>query len=676
MLRLSKLLLTGAGAAALLMSASALAQAGLGQRLDAQEQQLAQAENSCGPVNLAEYANLLHEAMQNKQRADKMAKKGVPVNQAQVDADLAKATQLFARAQAAQARNCMLQAQQQATPNPPAAQTTGQPSPTPAGTASAVGLDDKLAQAKSQLDADIKACKPVSSENYKRMYEEAQANLRNAKKAMKAGAPVDLDKLQNDYSRAMDLYYRAKEAETKQSEKCPPKREAQTETPPKTTGAVPSQPLNSYEQTALDAHNAVRARLGSPPMRWDPQLEQYAIGRSQELARSGQLVHASREGRENIRENILKAPASYSIANQMKLWTDEFNDFVPGTFPQVCRSGGDCGGVLHLTQMAWPTTLYVGCGSTVSGGFVYTVCGYPKGANQDGKEIGTQAASANGYQKAAETWRAGSINVTVLPVNFAPQAPQATTGPDSTFTNFGFDLSSGDEPQFGWGADVDLVNKYIWRGFNLSGDPDVSIWSFYGEVGGRFDLGSSWLTPFAAVDYSDVKLPSFTESGIPGSIYSVDLTVEQPSLPAKEAFNSSPPEMKPGKPSYASPTYLDWCKNVVFDDQARLFESARKARDPAGMQAAQAQMEVAIGQQRRYLSDITEAGEMADADPRQVQQDLDRMVDLYKGYTGNDPPGGPPSDAQSCPTKVSQPQLPSGEVFTPQQPQPTSIDPM
>src|SRR4051794_20930716 len=114
MLRLSKLLLTSAGAAVLLISAPALAQNGLGSRLDAQEQQLVQAEQSCGVVNLAEYANLLQEATKNKQRADKMAKKGFPVNQAQVDADLAKAMMLFARAQAAQVRNCMMQAQQQA----------------------------------------------------------------------------------------------------------------------------------------------------------------------------------------------------------------------------------------------------------------------------------------------------------------------------------------------------------------------------------------------------------------------------------------------------------------------------------------------------------------------------------------------------------------------------------
>src|SRR3982751_5222207 len=128
MLKLSKWVLTGVAAAGLLASTPAFAQGGgLGSRLDAQEQQLAQAENTCGSVNLAEYAQLLQEATKNKQRADKMAKKGFPVNQAQVDADLAKAMTLFARAQAAQARNCMMHAQQQAQPQLKVKTTSGVP---------------------------------------------------------------------------------------------------------------------------------------------------------------------------------------------------------------------------------------------------------------------------------------------------------------------------------------------------------------------------------------------------------------------------------------------------------------------------------------------------------------------------------------------------------------------
>nr|WP_281422115.1 autotransporter domain-containing protein [Aquisediminimonas sediminicola] len=51
----------------------------------------------------------------------------------------------------------------------------------------------------------------------------------------------------------------------------------------------------------------------------------------------------------------------------------------------------------------------------------------------------------------------------------------------------------------------------------LSGKPDANIWSFYGEGGARFDMGGSWLTPFVGVDYTNVKLKSFTETGVPGA---------------------------------------------------------------------------------------------------------------------------------------------------------------
>ncbi len=51
----------------------------------------------------------------------------------------------------------------------------------------------------------------------------------------------------------------------------------------------------------------------------------------------------------------------------------------------------------------------------------------------------------------------------------------------------------------------------------ISGKPDARLWSFYGEGGARIGLGGSWLTPFVGVDYTTVKLKSFTETGVPGA---------------------------------------------------------------------------------------------------------------------------------------------------------------
>jgi ABC-type transport system substrate-binding protein len=160
--------------------------------------------------------------------------------------------------------------------------------------------------------------------------------------------------------------------------------------------------------------------------------------------------------------------------------------------------------------MAWPTTLFVGCGSTASGGFVYTVCGYPKGANQDGKEIGTPAATAAGNdavlkdqkfrQAMLEAINRQSIvdNIaaghTATPATFDPDNPNTLASslsdvdpdlksPNSTIRARPVGGDYGAETPVTFGADVDLVNKYIWRGFDLNDQPALqpNIWtSAYG----------------------------------------------------------------------------------------------------------------------------------------------------------------------------------------------------
>ncbi len=51
----------------------------------------------------------------------------------------------------------------------------------------------------------------------------------------------------------------------------------------------------------------------------------------------------------------------------------------------------------------------------------------------------------------------------------------------------------------------------------IAGNPDTGVTSIYGEFGGRIQVGPAWLTPFAALDYANVKLKSFAETGVPGA---------------------------------------------------------------------------------------------------------------------------------------------------------------
>ena len=61
----------------------------------------------------------------------------------------------------------------------------------------------------------------------------------------------------------------------------------------------------------------------------------------------------------------------------------------------------------------------------------------------------------------------------------------------------------------------------------IAGDPDVNVWSFYLEGGGRFDVSEdSWVTPYVALDYTSMKLKSFTEESVTGANLDFDSQTE------------------------------------------------------------------------------------------------------------------------------------------------------
>lgn len=75
---------------------------GLGDRLGEAEKKLDADIKACRPINIAEYQLLVNEATRNKARAEK-APKGIPIDTAQVAADVAKAHALLLRAVSAAA---------------------------------------------------------------------------------------------------------------------------------------------------------------------------------------------------------------------------------------------------------------------------------------------------------------------------------------------------------------------------------------------------------------------------------------------------------------------------------------------------------------------------------------------------------------------------------------------
>lgn len=152
-----------------------------------------------------------------------------------------------------------------------------------------------------------------------------------------------------------------------------------------TTGAI-AQPV---ARQFLDIHNRERAAAGAPALRWNDQLERDAAAHAQKMATTGQLVHAPREGRGMVRENIGKAPLGWPVDRLMGVWLDEKRHFRGGFYPDVCTGGWSV--CAHYTQVIWPATTDVGCATAAGSQFTWFVCRYSPGGNKDGWRIGAAA---------------------------------------------------------------------------------------------------------------------------------------------------------------------------------------------------------------------------------------------------------------------------------------------
>lgn len=155
--------------------------------------------------------------------------------------------------------------------------------------------------------------------------------------------------------------------------------------------AAPAQALSPFDQRLLVVQNRERAAAGVPPLRWNVVLAEHAQLYANVLARTGRLVHSPRAGRGAERENLSKGLIGWGPEQLVASWLAEKRYFVPGTFPNVSRTGNwyDVG---HYTQLIWPTTTAVGCGVAIGGGFSWLVCRYLPGGNKDGKPVGIPVA--------------------------------------------------------------------------------------------------------------------------------------------------------------------------------------------------------------------------------------------------------------------------------------------
>ncbi|MBL8241494.1 MAG: hypothetical protein JNM66_28980 [Bryobacterales bacterium] len=132
---------------------------------------------------------------------------------------------------------------------------------------------------------------------------------------------------------------------------------------------LPAQPI-------LTAHNALRARVGVPPLEWSPQLAAYAQKWANTLLARRQFHHRPDTP---YGENLFAITgASATPAEVVKSWGDESSDYDHRT--NRCRAV--CG---HYTQIVWAGTRRVGCAVARGRGREVWVCNYDPPGNWAGE---------------------------------------------------------------------------------------------------------------------------------------------------------------------------------------------------------------------------------------------------------------------------------------------------
>lgn len=148
-----------------------------------------------------------------------------------------------------------------------------------------------------------------------------------------------------------------------------------------------AQPLDPISVRLLAAQNAERARVGVPPLAWDPALAESAASYGPVLAALGRLQHSPRDTRPGQRENLwMGTRGAFSPEQIVATWTAERRFFRPGIFPDVSTTGNWLD-VSHYTTLIWPTTARVGCAIHRTPDWDFLICRYSPPGNIDGRPV-------------------------------------------------------------------------------------------------------------------------------------------------------------------------------------------------------------------------------------------------------------------------------------------------
>ena len=146
-----------------------------------------------------------------------------------------------------------------------------------------------------------------------------------------------------------------------------------------------TQPSASESERLLVVHNAERARLGVPPLKWNAELARDASDWAKVLLARGALEHAGDADRKGSGENLWMGTAgAWNPDAMIGMFLEERRYFRAATFPDVSLTGNwkDVG---HYTQIVWRDTREVGCAVDSGNGRDVLVCRYHPPGNELGK---------------------------------------------------------------------------------------------------------------------------------------------------------------------------------------------------------------------------------------------------------------------------------------------------
>jgi uncharacterized protein YkwD len=133
----------------------------------------------------------------------------------------------------------------------------------------------------------------------------------------------------------------------------------------------------SLQEQMLDAHNAVRARLGLKPLAWSDKLARGAQEWADLLIKEGAFRHRPNSP---WGQNLYEVTGSEYVPQQIvNGWVSEAKDFDYAA--NRCKENRMCG---HYTQIVWRDTKELGCAVAHGGNREIWVCEYSPPGNYRG----------------------------------------------------------------------------------------------------------------------------------------------------------------------------------------------------------------------------------------------------------------------------------------------------